>query len=120
MRLRSPLLLIALLYLGCASSSQNTGTQPAIRVAGLNARGGPASERAYLDQLRGPNGETVTYERQGSCCAFETPNGILNQGMLDMYEVSYDGLPKPLVLYLNMYDPPEGALKAPEGFVLSQ
>ncbi|MEL6614719.1 MAG: hypothetical protein AAFQ43_03225 [Bacteroidota bacterium] len=89
----------------------------AIRVAGLADRG-PASERAYLDRLRGPMGQAIEYERQGSCCAFETPRGIGGIGLLDMYEVTYEGLDEPVMLYLNMYDPPEGDLKAPAGFKL--
>lgn len=101
------------------ASGEDYGTTEAqaIRVAGLAGRG-PASERAYLDRLRGPLGQSIEYERQGSCCAFETPRGIGGIGLLDMYEVTYDGLDEPVVLYLNMYDPPEGDLKAPAGFKL--
>jgi hypothetical protein len=36
---------------------------------------------------------------------------------LDAYEVRYRGLPGPVTLYINMYDPGEG-LKAPDGFTL--
>lgn len=34
-------------------------------------------------------------------------------GLLDIYEVSYEGLEKPVVIYINMYD--AGELKAPVG-----
>ena len=77
--------------------------------------GGPAGERKYLNALMGPNGEAISYTRQGSCCPFKTPNGLLdNTGMLDIYEVTYAGLDKPIILYLDMYDYEE--LQAPVNF----
>ena len=89
-----------------------------ILVGGENLREGPVYERAYLDKLTGPDGEKVSYTRVGSCCEFETPNGILGGGLLDMFDVTYEGLEEPVKLYLNMYDPHPGDLKAPEGFKL--
>jgi hypothetical protein len=86
-----------------------------VLVGGDDPDGGPARERRYLDRLRGPDGQSVTYVRLGSCCPFETPNAKL-YGLLDMYEVTYSGLAEPVVLYLNMYDP--GEARAPDGFTL--
>lgn len=87
----------------------------AIRVGGGEERG-VQNEHAYLDALRGPGGEPVTYERLGSCCQFQTPNGLDGkEGVLDAYEVTYPGLPRPVTLYLNMYDPPRDAT-LPQGF----
>jgi hypothetical protein len=71
---------------------------------------GPARERAYLDALRGPNGEAITYERRGSVPGKET--------ILDAYEITYPGLKKPVVLYLDQYRYSD--LKAPIGFVCAQ
>lgn len=81
-----------------------------IKVGGVSD--GPAMERKFLNSLAGLNGETVTYKRVGSCCAFETPNSPWG-GMLDMYEVTIEG-GDTKVLYLNMYD--QGDLSAPKGF----
>jgi hypothetical protein len=83
-----------------------------IKVGGVQS--GPANERYYLNNLTGPNGETISFNRKGSCCAFDSPNGFMGKGLLDMYEVTYDGLSTPVILYLNMYD--KGDLKAPKGF----
>ncbi len=83
-----------------------------IKVGG--GEGGPASERKYLNALTGPNGETVTYNRIGSCCFFESKNSPLGGGLLDKYAVSYQGKKDTVVLYLNMYD--KGKLLAPVGF----
>lgn len=84
-----------------------------IKVGGLS----PARERAYLDLLRGPNGEAIRYERRGSCCGFETPNGLLGGGMLDIYSVWIGDDPKPVALYINMYDYEQP--KAPKGFTFA-
>jgi hypothetical protein len=73
---------------------------------------GTRGEREYLKRLRGPKGQELRYERRGSCSG-PPPDGL----MLDMYEVTYDGLKKPVTLYLNMYrreDP-----RAPDGFLLA-
>ena len=124
---RSLLLLLSLVLISCGSTTkigngvaETYGYEEsnAIRVGGENYNQGPLYERQYLDRLTGPNGEKITYHRTGSCCGFETENGIQGYGMLDKYEVSYDGLEKPVILYLNMYDPHEGTPIAPRGFLL--
>lgn len=99
-----------------AVTDENYGyaEQNPVKVGGTTSSG-PANERAYLNSLTGPNGEALTFVRKGSCCPFKTPNGIIdNTGMLDRYEVTYSGLAKPVIIYINMYDKEE--LKAPKGF----
>lgn len=76
--------------------------------------GGPSNERRFLNALLGPNGEGITYNRTGSCCVFDSPNGMMGGGLLDRYEVKIDGEAEPIFLYINMYD--KGVLKAPTGF----
>ena len=77
----------------------------AIRVGdGGELFGGPARERAYLDNLRGPNGEPISYEREGSLNFEDT--------ILDVYVIT--GLGSPVTLYLDIYQLEE--LKAPVGF----
>jgi hypothetical protein len=79
---------------------------------------GPDGEEAFLNALLGPKGEPVSYQRTGSCCFFQSDNAPLNIGMLDIYEVKYEGLNNSVTLYLNMYDP--GELKAPYGFTFKR
>jgi hypothetical protein len=79
---------------------------------------GPKNERRFLNALAGPKGETITYKRLNSCCPFETPNGLAGGGLLDVYEIKWEGLAKPITLYLNMYDP--GELKAPLGLTIKK
>jgi hypothetical protein len=80
----------------------------------IKTSGGPVNERRYLNALLGPNGEPVSYHRRRSCCPVKSDNGIMGVAMLDEYEVHYPGMKKPVLLYINMYDP--GILKAPVGF----
>lgn len=67
---------------------------------------GPSQERAFLDNLRGPNGEMISYERVGSVDVGYT--------MLDLYQVTYTGLSSPIILYIDMYN--ISSLYAPVGF----
>lgn len=69
---------------------------------------GVQRERAYLDNLRGPNGEILTYDRHGS-----TP-GI--DSILDIYEMY--GLAKRIILYVDLYKFEE--LMAPVGLTCAE
>ncbi len=95
-----------------AYSSENP-----VLLGGENTDDGPAREHRYLRSLRGPDGQKVTFSRKGSCCYFKIPNSPLG-GLLDMYEVTYEGQGEPVLLYLNMYD--IGEALAPEGFSLQE
>ncbi|RYU83264.1 hypothetical protein [Hymenobacter persicinus] len=80
---------------------------------------GVRNQQRYLNALRGPQGEEISYRRRGSCCPFKTPNGLIEgMGMLDAYEITWAGNDKPVLLYLNFYD--EGPLHAPVGLTLAQ
>jgi hypothetical protein len=73
---------------------------------GLDETTGPAREEQYLKALRGPDGEAVRSSRIGSALSGDT--------VLHIYELSYEGLEKPVALYLDVYhfETPE----APSGF----
>lgn len=79
-----------------------TETNP-IEVGG-DAFEGPSRERAYLDNLLGPNGETLSYEREGSIPTDTT--------IVDAYRVTGPGID--VVLYLDEYNYSDP--QAPEGF----
>lgn len=77
----------------------------AIRVGdGGDLFGGSARERAYLDNLRGPDAEAIFYERTGSLNFEDT--------ILDEYIIT--GLTTPVTLYIDIYEFEE--LMAPAGF----
>ena len=87
-----------------------------IKVGGCKTDEGPLNERRFLNALAGPNKESIEYQRLGSCCRFETPNGLFGNGFLDRYAITYKGLKEPIILYINMYD--SDTLKVPVGFKL--
>lgn len=72
------------------------------------------NQRRYLASLAGPNGEELTFHRLGSCCAYKTENGFNGYGMVDIYEVTYDGLKEPIRIYISFYD--FETLYIPKGF----
>ncbi|HEX7844190.1 MAG TPA: hypothetical protein VF476_00235, partial [Chitinophagaceae bacterium] len=85
-----------------------------IKVGGVKQSLGPVNERRFLNALTGPNGETVTYYRSGSCCMFKSKNGMFGNGLLDHYRVTWEGKGDTVSIYINMYD--YEALKIPVGF----
>jgi tetratricopeptide (TPR) repeat protein len=77
-----------------------------IRV-GTGPDGGPANQHTYLDLLRDAQGKPVKYERQGSCCAYDSPNGFLGTALLDIYVITYldaKGKKKTKSVYISFYD----------------
>ncbi|MFD2095121.1 hypothetical protein ACFSJ3_03930 [Corallincola platygyrae] len=72
--------------------------------------------KEYFEGLLGPNGERVQWRRLGSCCAFKDSSLAFGGGLLDVYELSYEGLAEPIHLYVNLYyfEKP----MAPVGFTL--
>lgn len=70
----------------------------------------------YFDGLTGPNGEEIQIRRLGSCCGFLDASLPLGGGLLDMYQLSYEGIEQPVVVYVNLYKYEQP--KAPIGFAL--
>ena len=86
----------------------------AIEVGGSKDSEGPKNERRFLNSLSGPNGEKISYYREGSCCPVKSENGFMGSAMLDIYRVNWEGSDDTLSLYINMYD--SSKLYAPIGF----
>lgn len=84
-----------------------------IKVSG-GMMGGVLNERRFLNGLRGPKGQRVSYTREGGCCPFKSAGSPYSSGVLDIYKLSYRSLKKPIYLYINMYD--NGFMKIPNGF----
>jgi hypothetical protein len=70
--------------------------------------------KRYFGALTGPAGQTVTYKKVDSCCPFPTEKYTMGAGLLDIYEVSWQGLATPKRIYINLYE--KGQVSAPEGF----
>ena len=72
------------------------------------------NQRRYISSLAGPNGEELFFQRTGSCCPYPSENGTLGTALVDIFEVTYDGLKKPKLLHISFYD--EEPLYIPHGF----
>lgn len=73
---------------------------------------GAARQRRYLESLKGPDGEPVSFTRSS---AVPSPDG---ETLVDRYEVRYAGLETPVDIYLDWYHYTE--LLAPRGFTCGQ
>lgn len=75
---------------------------------------GSSRQKQYLSVLRGPAGQQVsTVGGVGSA-----PQGPESKVIIDSYAITYEGLAKPITLYLNMYafDTPQ----VPQGFTCGE
>ena len=89
-------------------------SQEPIKIGGANENEGILNERRFLNALRGPKGEKVTYELKGSCCYYKLPGKESSDiGLLDRYEVKIGE--EIHTLYFTSFEE-EGELKAPKGF----
>jgi hypothetical protein len=76
------------------------------------------NQERFLNALAGPKGEKIIFTKLESCCPFPTKRGEMGAGFLDVYELQWDGLKKPVLLYMNIYE--KGELKVPVGFSLNK
>jgi hypothetical protein len=76
------------------------------------------NQKYFLDALAGPKGEKITYTKLENCCPFPTKTSDMGAGFLDVYELTWDGLKKPITLYLNIYE--RGQLMVPVGLSLKK
>jgi hypothetical protein len=95
-----------------------TATDPGYGYSADKAiRTGPYDNRLhllYLNSLRGPKGQPVTYERRGACCEFEDKSIPTGGGLLDVYDIQVDGGSKTITIYVDMYR--KGPPVLPVGF----
>ena len=73
-----------------------------------------SNQRKYLASLSGPNGELLQFHRRGSCCGYKSENGLMGTALVDVYEVTYEGLKEPILVYISFYDYEK--LYIPKGF----
>lgn len=89
-----------------------------INVFYRNSKDESINQVRFLNALAGPNGEKIFYKKIESCCPFPTKKSEMGAGFLDVYEVSWIGQKRPLLLYMNIYE--KGALMVPVGFSLKK
>jgi len=76
------------------------------------------NQQRFLNALAGPKGEKITYSKLESCCPFPTKRSDMGAGLLDVYELKWQGQSKPVILYLNIYE--KGVLMVPVGLTLKK
>lgn len=76
------------------------------------------NQKYFLNALAGPKGEKITYTKLENCCPFPTKNSDMGAGFLDVYELKWEGLKNPIILYLNIYE--RGLLMVPAGLSLKK
>ena len=87
-----------------------------INVFYQSTRNDTINQVRFLNALAGPKGEKLTYKKLESCCPFPTKRSEMGAGFLDVYEISWEGLKKPITLYFNIYE--KGILSVPLGLSL--
>ena len=85
-----------------------------INVFYINTKDEDLNAKRFLNALAGPKGEKVFYKKLESCCPFPTKRDPIGAGFLDVYEITWVGLQRPIKLYLNIYE--KGKLMVPVGF----
>jgi hypothetical protein len=68
----------------------------------------------YFGALTGPKGEKLSYTKVDTCCPFPSKRNDMGAGLLDVYEVTWQGLAEPVRIYVNLYE--KGEIVAPYGF----
>ena len=81
-----------------------------------NEKFGAKSIDFFFNALLGEKNEKFTYVKKESCCPFPTKRSVMGGGILDIYEVTFTGNSKKILLYFNVYD--KGAILCPNGFTI--
>jgi hypothetical protein len=89
-----------------------------VNVFYVNAKDENLNAERYLNALAGPNGEKITFTKIESCCPFPTKRIEMGAGFLDIYELKWEGQPKPIRLYVNIYE--RGYLLVPVGLSIKK
>lgn len=89
-----------------------------INVFFQNTKDDKINQQRFLNALAGPNGEHLVYNKVETCCPFSTKRSEMGGGLLDVYQITWEGNKKPVRLYFNIYE--KGKLMVPVGFTLKK
>ena len=81
-----------------------------------NERFGERSAMHFFNALLGPNGEKISFLKIDNCCPFPTTRSTMGGGILEIYEISFEGKSNKALIYVNIYD--KGKIECPKGFTL--
>lgn len=83
-----------------------------------NTKNDTINQSRFLNALAGPNGEKISYIKLESCCPFPSTRTEMGAGLLDVFEIKWEGQKNPVILYLNIYE--KGVLMVPLGLSLKK
>jgi hypothetical protein len=83
-----------------------------------NEKYSPKNIPLFFNALQGENGEKITYEKIDTCCPFPTKKSIMGAGTLDIYQITFEGNNKKVLLYVNIYE--RGKVLCPKGFSIKK
>lgn len=89
-----------------------------INVFYVTTRDESSNQIRFLNALAGPKGEKISFKRLESCCPFASKRSNMGAGLLDVYELKWEGQKTPVLLYINIYE--KGYLKVPVGLSLKK
>jgi len=84
-----------------------------INVFFRNVKDETINQQRFLNALTGPKGEKLVYSKVETCCPFPTKKSEMGAGLLDIYEITWNGNQTPVKLYFNIFE--KGALLCPIG-----
>jgi hypothetical protein len=89
-----------------------------VNVFYINTKDENINQERFLNALAGPNGEKLIFKKLESCCPFPSKRSGMGAGLLDVYELKWEGQSKPLLIYMNIFE--KGYLKVPVGLSLKK
>lgn len=89
-----------------------------INVFYQNTKNDTINQFRFLNALAGPKGEKIRFRKIDDCCPFPTKRNDIGVGLLNRYELTWEGQQKPIVLYLNIFA--KGQLAVPVGLTLKK
>jgi hypothetical protein len=72
----------------------------------------------YFNSLEGPNGEKISYKKVDTCCPFPSKNSLMGAGTVGIYEVTFEGSNKKVMMYFNIFE--KGKILCPKGFAIKK
>ena len=85
-----------------------------VNVNFTSVQDGFKNQLRFLNALAGPKGEKINFTQKESCCPFPTKKTDTGAGTIDVFEITWEGQTKPVLLYINKFE--KGELLIPVGF----
>jgi hypothetical protein len=85
-----------------------------VNVGFTSLEDGTINQIRFLSALAGPKGEKIKFVMKDACCPFPTKKSEMGAGTIDIFEITWEGQSKPILLYINKFEKSE--LMIPVGF----